>query len=105
MSSRRIDPALLDLVRDKVSNGWTQGALARNRAGRACGINDPEAVAWCLQGAIHAVLRDRHPVAYTLLMDRLARQIPTGISLWNDRPERNRSDILEILDTLLEEWG
>ncbi len=41
---------VFELFQDE--SNWTQLALARNAAGESIDPNDPEAVCWCLYGAI-----------------------------------------------------
>lgn len=36
---------------------WTKGALSRTASGDACMVNSPEAVSFCLSGAIQQVLQ------------------------------------------------
>ena len=49
----RILRAVRDLLTPKGS--WTQGSYARNFWGHACGVFEPSARCWCLEGAVTRV--------------------------------------------------
>jgi hypothetical protein len=63
--------AVLDAVKDLLANEsrWTQIELARDANDDDVNADDPEAVCWCLQGAVHKVEPDN--LRRALAMDAL----------------------------------
>jgi hypothetical protein len=43
---------LYDKAIEIIERGWTKGAAARDCNGESCGVDSPDAVAWCLMGAM-----------------------------------------------------
>jgi len=52
MSQHMIE--VLEGVREKVKQGWTQGAMARLENGEPTYSCDPDATSWCLRGACYS---------------------------------------------------
>ena len=76
---------------DIVDQGWCQGAVARQENGCATNASNPQAVAWCIYGAL---LKATHEFQ-TCLFDH------TGIDpTWNDAPGRTAAEVAGWLRTL-----
>ena len=100
---RAID--ILDRAIALIGRGWTQRAPARTTGGRPCGPTDPNAVAWCITGAIY----HRESGADTLdhlAAERFVRRVlgfdldpkkVDSITLWNDDRSRVVEDVLQAL--------
>jgi hypothetical protein len=92
-------------------DAWTQGAEARNAAGIRVEPHSPQAVHWCLEGAVCRVLPT---TACTRLLSGTAtemdavlrwleRRTGTMIANYNDRRGRTYAEILAALDTWIAE--
>lgn len=80
---------------------WTQGANARDANGNKCEPEEPQAVCWCLVGAVTRVVSERiedrfhHPrVRNQLYCKTKLGNIPT----WNDHEERQFRDVVAVLE-------
>ena len=77
-------------------NRWTQGTLARASDGRKVSPEHPEAVAWCLVGAVlrcygHDGLRCGD------IIQKLTSMIPEeSIPHWNDSRGRTWDEVIEL---------
>jgi len=77
-------------------NRWTQRASARTILGDPCDPNHPDAVSFCLIGAVQHVYPDyaSRSDAYT----KLAPVVGIGaISAFNDNPKRTHAEILDVV--------
>lgn len=98
--------ALLHAARARVQTGWTQRAYARDEWRRGVDPLDPEAIAWCLFGAVVAAAEgDGARMAPVLRILRRLVKAPdaeaadvTVIVTWNDQPGRTREEVLALLD-------
>jgi hypothetical protein len=96
---REMHSKVLLRAAELVAMGWTRGVGARNELGQKVVATDPQAVAWCLNGAINRALLDvlgwdwyscrldlglwmtlRRPVREVLR----GRSLSTGLASWND---------------------
>lgn len=87
-----------------VEQGWCQGALARDGAGRSVAAESPRALTWSAPGALLRVWRDAAEpddavgiAAFgraNLALTAAVRAIP---AVWNDAPGRRRQAVLEAL--------
>jgi hypothetical protein len=96
---REMHSKVLRRAAELVAMGWTRGVGARNELGQKVVATDPQAVAWCLNGAINRALLDvlgwdwyscrldlglwmtlRRPVREVLR----GRSLSTGLASWND---------------------
>lgn len=77
---------------------WTQGASAKNAAGQPLGAGGSAgsaAVCWCMVGAL---LRAGMTKMDTTALDYARRAVPaTGVSMWNDAPERTQAEVVAAL--------
>jgi hypothetical protein len=80
---------------------WTQNCNARDKDETPINPNSPEAVCFCLIGAIHVCYPD--PQDHNDVYDKIQNQIRTKylipfISDWNDSSERTFEEVKEVID-------
>ena len=65
-------------------HAWTQGCMARDKRGNPIGQSDPDAVRWCLFGALD--LHTRQSTAVSILAERALASVvaPVSIASFND---------------------
>lgn len=51
-------------ARKKIAQGWTRGTKADDQSGRRVPPTHPDAVCWCMSGALEAVIDDPHVMKY-----------------------------------------
>lgn len=97
----------LDLLREgreRVARGWTQGAYARDAAGRSVYAWTPEACAWCALGAMRGV--GRSGAEYDEARATLERLTPArSVSSFNDAPTTTQADVLALFDRAIATAG
>ena len=79
--------------------GWTQGAYARDAAGTPTGSRMPDAVCWCLDGALRATA-DFDVDAADIARDALASALGMSVTAWNDSPGRTKDEVIAALETV-----
>jgi hypothetical protein len=57
--------------------------------------NDPNAVCWCLVGALRAVSGD--PDAYEEAYEAVAQYLNKSPAGWNDAPGRTQAEVIAVL--------
>jgi hypothetical protein len=78
---------------------WTQGAWARDAAGRRLMPFEDAATCWCARGALWRCAADgRHGVSYMAAQYALARVVPgrntlSSIAIWQDAPGRTVEEV------------
>jgi predicted aconitase len=85
-------------------NRWTREFQARDIEGRCIAWNEPEAVCFCLMGAINRASRDIDPDDITPAYDAmnvLDSVIDAAIPTFNDRPTTTHEDVLKALDAAI----
>lgn len=86
----------LRAARAKLERGWTQVAQARDARGEPVERGAPEAVAWCLLGAIHPkheCVGDTCRVLTSVLGVDRSRFVS-----WNDAKGRTQAEVLDAID-------
>jgi hypothetical protein len=73
---------------------WTQRAYCRNADGKALGWGSDEAVCWCITGATGTVDEEGCGTDADRFLRRLLK---SGVSLWNDAPERTQAEVVATL--------
>lgn len=73
--------------------GWMQGEYARRIDGTPCGPGDPEAVVFCLAGAVIRAYTYRSLTA----QEKLASLLGHRLAVWNDAPWRRKDHVIELL--------
>ena len=76
----------------KEESNWCRQAYARDRSGRHIQPDDPEAVRWCLVGAIHRCYG--YGNESLKILNRLGFERPAH---WNDSPKRRFQEVRELL--------
>ena len=84
-----------------LQRGWCQGAVARDVAGEEVPAGSPEAVAWCLTGALQRAygfynLTDKLAESLAKVEARL-RGVGGSASEWNDAPDRTQGEVVALL--------
>lgn len=104
-------------ARDRVADGWCQGAYARNADGDAtCSFDTAASV--CALGAVASVagrenaLNVRDVETWSLLEQAFdsfaASRLRDPVQFWNDSPQRKHAEVIGLLDdfaTWLKELG
>ena len=89
---------ILEEARSKIERGWCQDGSARTETGKAVPIEHPDAVQWCLTGAVDSVCRKEtlaKGVAFRLLRGVTYEDY---LAAWNDENERTKEDVLKAFD-------
>lgn len=77
---------------------WTKGADARTKDGHPVVQSDPDAVCWCITGAItHCYGPDSRETIFDMVRFKIQR---LTVFAWNDRNERTFDDIVELMEDL-----
>ncbi len=92
----------LKQIRALIDKGWTQGDFARDRNGQGVSSTSPDAVCWCLFGAIKRATIDC-PVVFDQTNAAIYRQITkkskaNNIPAFNDKIAKNQFDVLDVID-------
>lgn len=87
---------VLRAAREKVAQGWTQGATARDEEGFWVGVRTPAARSWSADGAVQFAAR-------TLKMKKTVMLVLRAISgddlvHWNDSVGRTQAQVLDLFD-------
>jgi hypothetical protein len=88
---------------DYIRKGWTQEAYARNKAGNSVGSHSPNAVSWCLYGALVAAYPDDAEwiKVYNKVLFQIQKKSPYDIpAAWNDRPGRTQAEVILLLESV-----
>lgn len=94
------------------NSSWIQDGFAHDENGEAVPPESPDAVCWCLSGALDLVAAsgasswiERLRIA-SALYERVNRAIPqeyANMEDWNDAPERTHQNVLDLLDRMIGE--
>jgi hypothetical protein len=97
---------LLVQSRELVTQGWCQGADARDAGGASIDAWDTSAESWSILGAIVAVLEREAATAGELPLDQLAAALyaladvieTESLVSWNDCPHRTAAEVVSAID-------
>lgn len=98
---------VLRAVRELLSvpERWTQGAFARQEDKTQVNAEDPEAVCFCIRGAIHRVAVNHYEearAACKLLEEGVPEYSKAwGLSGYNDSRSTTHADMLELIDGVI----
>ena len=84
-------------ARQKIEQGWTQEAYARDKTNEKVSTSSREATCWCVMGALVAVTV-RYDQALDTIMGVIGAKHPGDIIDWNDDPARTQEQVLELFD-------
>lgn len=83
-----------------IRKGWCQHEYARDKDGNWCDATNPEAVAWCLGGAVQKA--GGAPVESFLLQGVIRQLIwknfQTTFMAWNDHRDRTQDEVIAFLE-------
>lgn len=88
----------IELLRDP--SHWTKGSFARNAEGENVGVRHPEAVTWCMLGAIdHCTPMSQHTGQ---LVERQVGKVlgdkwNGDVVRFNDDPRRSHGGVIRVL--------
>ena len=102
--------AVLDLARELIADGWTQGAYVRSGSGWAVPIDSRSVRRVCAAGALDRAgwaldvsFADRELVrAWLLTFLEIDGLDPCALERWNDEPGRTRDEVLALYDRALD---
>jgi hypothetical protein len=100
-------PELRAAVAAVLAQGWTQGALARDAVGQEVEPDSPDAVCWCLIGAMQRGAGPTYP-NYAALRDTLRQDLgirrefealgeEVTLTRWNDTPGRTQAEVVALV--------
>lgn len=103
----------LILAREKIVQGWTYLASARDERGLPLASGDGRAVSWCLWGALAAVHDgDQNNSVFNQAMNRVRAVLPEKYQRgrfpdvdFNDDPQTTKEDVLRVLDRAIANEG
>ena len=80
-----------------IMRGWCQGAQAKNRKGNRVRVCSPNAVAWCMVGAVNASAGGMKAT------EEILKKVTGSTALWqwNDFPTRTQSDVVVALQNAI----
>jgi len=78
---------------------WTQGCFARDQSGKPSAPRDPDAVCYCMAGAIYSIVgtNSRGDALIDVLSTRARRQGFRHIAHWNDKENRTQAEVVSAL--------
>jgi hypothetical protein len=71
---------------------WIRGTYARDRNGKDVGPYNPDAVCWCVQGAMGKLRFSEEARAYVKPL------IDNSWAAWNDDPSRTHLEVVEMIE-------
>ena len=77
---------------------WTQREDARAANGNYTYPDSPDAVCWCLYGAMKKIYPDIY--AYNAIRDTVIKKLNGGIVFWNDATGRTHEEVLNLCKEL-----
>ncbi len=89
-------------ARELIALGWTQGTYAEDEDGAEISFADPQAVCFCLAGAVKAATgtppHDKIAAVFQALADGIG-----GMALiaWNDAELRTQDEVLALFDAAI----
>ena len=86
-----------------VEQGWCQHSFAKNSYGTSVDYYDVAAEQWCLDGALKASLFTNgiNSYQYDYMCKKLQNVLSVkNIATWNDVPNREKHDVVKILQNL-----
>ena len=101
---------VLKMARDLIQepDAWVQECHAQNDIGEETGPTEPDAVCFCLEGAIIRALSELLEVDEDeLLLEEINDEVMgknegSKMVIWNDSPERTQAEVLARVDATLE---
>lgn len=107
--ARTTDPknVAADIAREyrEHAERWTQGWYAKTAEGKDCGPTNPNAVCWCLRGAIEKRVGEGDegiPIfeAFDRALGFQDSENTLHFIAWNDDPERKVSEVIALCEAV-----
>lgn len=101
---------VLRAARERVAEGWTQGAMARDERGEETEPTESEAVCYCALGALESIDRGSRSVGAFVLRLALPRFVlgcapDSMVANFNDDPATTQADVLALFDRAIAAEG
>ena len=101
---------ILEIAKQKLLAGWTQGCFARNRSGESVYPLSNEAYTFCLEGAVsyanHVVINNPKRDYIHSVFNVLTRICgEKTLANFNDNLDRKRSEVVDLIDKAIAEYG
>lgn len=77
--------------------GWTKGAAARNSLGFSTGVGDPEAVSFCMIGAMERAAGGTYDMECEIYL-RQCMPFGQDVPVFNDRSDTYLEDVVRVFD-------
>ena len=78
---------------------WTKHANARDSNGQDCNLRSPEAVCWCITGAMSKVRNESYEAMYHKVMKAIIKLFDgNGIVAFNDDPNTTHEMVMQVLE-------
>ena len=84
---------------------WTRGSLARNAEGYWVGIHSPNAVCWCMEGAVLLSSNSTNTDDVLVALKLLEKASGVFPSAYNDAPDRTHAEVLAAFDCAIQLAG
>jgi hypothetical protein len=81
-----------------IKKGWCKGSFARDKNGMGVPFNSPQAVKFCMLGAVYRAAGSSSNNLATDLYHILCKVMPNTVSYFNDKFGRKKSQILAKFD-------
>lgn len=91
---------ILTEAKGYVEQGWCQGVYAQDENGHSVESQSPQAVRWCLYGAISKAseITVIDPDTFNFLRINFPSIQGGYFSIWNDEKERTQEDVVDLLN-------
>jgi hypothetical protein len=83
----------------RIRRGWCRGAIAKDARGVACDPASPDAVAWCIVGAV--LLDQDATQALRTALHRLHPTAARSLQCWQDANGRRQEDVIELFEAAI----
>lgn len=92
------------LARDYIRRGWTQNTGARDDEGSSVLVTDPDAVSWCMLGALDVACRmtDNSYEDLKYVLGKFLGVSWDKVAEFNDRNGRTVEQVLAVYDRIIE---
>lgn len=93
---------IIERTIDLIDAGWTSGAYARNRDGKAVAYHAKDATCFCTVGAVYRAVHDvmgfSNLTYSTNLIREIKDEIGEEVERYNDHVAKSKEEMIEILN-------
>lgn len=83
-----------------VAKGWCQKVFAKSRDGWSTHADSPDAIKWCLVGALTAAYPEANEERSLLTYKLIDKLNGLGFAAWNDDPKRTQAEVVALLQSI-----